>query len=76
MSYENLKEFYATKAEAVEALANYNYGRPYEEQLFYIPYFDEWQNRKVYIICEREFFYFWRNERRKERLQNISLYLV
>lgn len=71
MSYTNLKEFYLTKEEAVEALAAYNASRPDEEQLFYIPYFDEWQNRKVYIICEREFFYFWRNERRKERLQNI-----
>lgn len=51
MSYNNLNDFYLTKDEAVEALAAYNASRSDEEQLFYIPYFDEWQNRKVYIIC-------------------------
>lgn len=71
MSYQNLKEYYLTKKEVEEALALYNAGKPDEEHLFYIPYYEEWNNRSVYIPCEREFFYFWRNERRKERLQKI-----
>ena len=71
MSYQNLKEFYLTKEEVEKALAAYNAGRPDEEHLFYIPYYEEWNNRRVYIPCEREYFYFWRNERRKERLQQI-----
>ena len=71
MSYENLKEFYLTKEEVERALAAYNAGRPDEEHLFYIPYYEEWNSRRVYIPCEREYFYFWRNERRKERLQQI-----
>ena len=71
MSYENLKEYYLTKDEVEQALAVYNAGRPDDEHLFYVPYFEEWNNRNIYIPCEREYFYFWRNERRKERLQQI-----
>lgn len=71
MSYENLKEYYLTKEEVESALAAYNSGRPEDECLFYIPYYEEWSSRTIYIPCEREYFYFWRNERRKERLQNI-----
>lgn len=71
MSYQNLKEFYLTKEEVEQALATYNAGRPSEEHLFYILYYEEWNKRKIYIPCEREYFYFWRNERRKERLQEI-----
>lgn len=71
MSYENLKEYYLTKEEVEVALAAYNAGRNDDERLFYIPYYEEWSNRTIYIPCEREYFYFWRNERRKERLQNI-----
>lgn len=71
MSYENLNEYYLTKEEVEAALAAYNAGRPDEERLFYIPYYEEWSGRTIYIPCEREYFHFWRNERRKERLQKI-----
>lgn len=71
MTYKNLKEFYLSKEEVEQALAIYNADKSSEEQLFYIPYYEEWNNRKIYIPCEREYFYFWRNELRKERLQKI-----
>lgn len=71
MTYKNLKEFYLTKEEVEQALAIYNADKSSEEQLFYIPYFEEFNNRRIYVPCEREYFYFWRNERRKERLQKI-----
>ena len=71
MSYENLNEYYLTKEEVEAALAAYNAGRDDDDRLFYIPYYEEWSNRTIYIPCEREYFHFWRNERRKERLQQI-----
>lgn len=71
MTYKNLKEFYLSKEEVEQALAVYNSDKSSEEQLFYIPYFEEFNNRRIYVPCEREYFYFWRNERRKERLQKI-----
>lgn len=71
MTYKNLKEFYLSKEEVEQALAIYNADKSSEGQLFYIPYFEEFNNRRIYVPCEREYFYFWRNERRKERLQKI-----
>lgn len=71
MAYKNLKEFYLIKEEVEQALDVYNADKSSEEQLFYIPYFEEFNNRRIYVPCEREYFYFWRNERRKERLQKI-----
>lgn len=71
MVYKNLKEFYLSKEEVEQALDVYNADKSSEEQLFYIPYFEEFNNRRIYVPCEREYFYFWRNERRKERLQKI-----
>lgn len=71
MAYKNLKEFYLSKEEVEQALDVYNADKSSEEQLFYIPYFEEFNNRRIYVPCEREYFYFWRNERRKERLQKI-----
>ena len=71
MSYENLNEYYLTKEEVENALAAYNAGRFDDERLFYIPYYEEWSSRTIYISCESEYFHFWRNERRKKRLQQI-----
>ena len=71
MTYKNLNEFYLSNEEVEQALDVYNADKSSEEQLFYIPYFEEFNNRRIYVPCEREYFYFWRNERRKERLQKI-----
>lgn len=71
MSYTNLKEYYLTKEEVKQALAIYNADRPEEEHKFYIPYYEEWNRRNVYIPCEREFYYWWRNDRRKEQIKEI-----
>ncbi|WP_172574471.1 hypothetical protein [Mycoplasmopsis bovirhinis] len=76
MTYKNLKEFYLSKEEVEQALAVYNSDKSSEEQLFYIPYFEEWNNRKIYIPCEREYFYFlakWAQERKTAKNQRRTL---
>lgn len=58
MSYENLNEYYLTKEEVENALAVYNAGRPDDERLLYIPYYEEWSSRTIYTPCESEYFHF------------------
>lgn len=62
-----LQEYYSTKEEAVAALAEYNEGRPEKEQKAYIYMYDSYQRKRMYIICELEYFYWYRNQEREER---------
>ena len=64
-----LKEYYTKKEEVMAALAEYNKGRPESERKYYIYQFNDYTQQKMYIVCDREFFYFYRNMKRNEMRQ-------
>lgn len=44
----------------------FNYGKPEEEKVYYFTYWNNIKNKRIYRICEKEFFYKWRNFVRNE----------
>ena len=62
-----LKEYYETKEEAVKSLEEYNKGRPEKERKYYVYIFNDYTNKKMYIVCDRDTFFFYRNEQRNEK---------
>ena len=55
-----LKEYYSTKEEVVAALAEYNKGRPESEWKYYIYQFNDYTQQRMYIVCDREFYHFYK----------------
>lgn len=66
MTKKVLKEEYASRSEVEETLAKFNKGKDENEKLFYVSYKNSITGKWMYVPCEREFFYQWRNMRRTE----------
>jgi len=64
--YEELNYSAEGKKDFKDALTKFNAGRPEEEQLYYITYFNSFKDRWVWFICEKDFCYKWRNLVRNE----------
>ncbi len=66
MPKTSLKEEYASRSEVEEALAKFNEGKDENEKLFYVSYQNSITGKWMFVPCERQFFYEWRNMRRDE----------
>lgn len=66
MTKKCLKEEYSSRLEVEEALAKFNEGKEESEKLFYVSYKNTVTGKWMYVPCEREFFYQWRNMKRDE----------
>ncbi len=67
--FKKLKDEYSSEEEIKEAIAEYNKDKKPEDEMRYCSYFNSIKRKRMYVPCDIQYFYDWRNMLAEEKRQ-------